>query len=116
MSNDLYQTEVREALAKDTTRLGDVYPLHKKGMSDSEIREKLNTSSIGTYSRLIKTIVGERLLPTVNSKGGLKNLKEDLKRFINRHSKDFSAETIQKLERLATECDRRAKDWPWRSL
>lgn len=98
MYNEQFQKKAQKAFENDTTKLRKVYGLHKNGMSRPEIRKKLNTESIGAYSRLIETI--ETGVPKASAK--------DLQRFINRHRKDFSAVDIQKLERLATECDRRA--------
>ncbi len=100
MDNEQFQERAQKAFENDTTKLREVYRLHKKGMSRSEIRKKLNTQSIGAYSRLIETI--EKGLPKASVK--------DLQRFINRHRKDFSVEDIKKLERLATECGRRANN------
>lgn len=98
MDNEQFQKKAQKAFENDTTKLSKVYGLHKKGMSRPEIRKKLNTEGIGAYSRLIETI--ETGVPKASAK--------DLQRFINRHRKGFSAVDIQKLKRLATECDRRA--------
>ena len=100
MDNEQFQERTQKAFENDTTKLREVYRLHKKGMSRPEIRKKLNTQNIGAYSRLIETI--EQGLPKASVK--------DLQRFINRHRKDFSVEDIKKLERLATECGRRANN------
>ena len=105
MDNGQYLDE--KALEKDTKRLGDVYRLHKKGMSPSEIRDKLKVKSIGAYSRAIEAIEKGKI-PTGRTTA--KSCRDILQSFIKRHDKDLSPEFIQKLQKLITECDRWANN------
>ena len=50
MNNEQYLNEVQKALEKDTSRLGDVYQLVKKGKSLPEISKELNISNEQAYS------------------------------------------------------------------
>ena len=101
MDNRQYLDE--RALENDNTRLGDVYRLHKKGMSRPKIRDKLKVKSIGAYSRVIVAIE-EGEIPTAPTTA--KSCRDILQSIIKRHGKDLSPEFIQKLQKLITECDR----------
>lgn len=105
MDNEQYLDE--KALEKDTTRLGDVYRLHKKGLSRPKIMDKLKVKSIGAYSRAIEAIEKEKL-PT--SPTTAKSCRDILRSFIKHHNKDLSSEFIQKLQKLIIECGRRANN------
>ena len=105
MDNGQYLDE--KALEKDTTRLGDVYRLHKKGMSRSEIKKKLKVKSIGAYSRAIEAIEKGKL-PTGRTTA--KSCGDILQSFIKHHDKYLSQEFVQKLQMLIKKCDHRANN------
>lgn len=109
MDNEQYLNEVKEALDKDNSRLGEVWKLEKEGKSAIEIAEKLNVSTPGfvyTQRRHIKAILEGNLpdTPTTATQCG-----RALRGFL-RHKDAFSEETIQTLEERAKECDRWATD------
>ena len=111
MDNEQYLNEVREALDKDTSRLGEVWRLNNEGMSPTEIAEELNVSTPGfvyTQRRHIQAIMEGNLpdTPTTASQCG-----RALRGFLrHKDAFSFSEETIQTLEERAKECDRRATD------
>ena len=107
MDDEQYLTEVQKALEHDTTRLGDVYRLVKKGKSLPEIRDKLKVRSIGAYSRAIEAIEKGKL---PKGRTTAKSCRDRLQSFIKNHCNTLSLETIQELERRSEECNRWATD------
>lgn len=108
--SDTYLEEVKSALNKDQTRLGDVWRLSKKGLSAKQIAEELNVKTHGfvyNAQRYIKAIVGGSV-PT--AKGRAKACGRYLRGFADRHRDSLSSETISKLREKADECDRSAAD------
>ncbi len=105
MDNGQYLDE--KALENDNTRLGDVYRLHKKGLSRPKIKDKLKVKSIGAYSRAIEAIEKGKL-PTGRTTA--KSCSDILQSIIKHHDKDLSPEFILKLQKLIIECDRWANN------
>ena len=88
MDNEQYLTEVRKALEKDTTSLGDVYQLVKKGKSLPEIAEELNVSNLQAYPYWTSVFTIEE------KKQMTRYCVKALSNFLKRHYKDFSKATI----------------------
>lgn len=91
MDNEQYLKEVQKALEKDTTRLGDVYQLAKKGKCLPEIAKELNISNEQAYSYWTSVFAIEE------QKYMNHYCRKALANFFKRHHKDFSEETITEL-------------------
>ena len=91
MDKEQYLNEVREALEKDTTSLGNVYQLVKKGKSLPEIAEELNVSNWQAYGYWTSVFAIEE------KKQMTRYCAKALFNFLKRHYKDFSKETITEL-------------------
>lgn len=106
MDNEQYVNEVREALENDTTRLGEVWRLTKKGKSPTKIAEELGHRTPGfvhSNQRHIRAIE-ENVLPTSFSAASL--CGNALRGFINRSRESLSEDTIQILKKRVEECFR----------
>ena len=91
MNNVQYLKEVQKALEKDTSRLGAVYRLVKKGKSLPEIAEELNVSSLQAYPYWTSVFTIEE------KKQMTRYCVKALRNFRKRHYKDFSRATITEL-------------------
>ena len=91
MNNAQYLNEVQKALKKDTTRLGEVYRLVKKGKSLLEIAEELNVSNLQAYCYWTSVFAIEE------QKQMTRYCVKALNNFLKRHHKDFCEETITEL-------------------
>ena len=106
--SDTYLEEVKSALNKDETRLGDVWRRPEK--KPKQIAGELGVpSSSWVYNsrKNIRAIV-DGSVPT-----GIEAAKECgrcLRGFADRHRDSLSSETISKLKEKADECDRSAAD------
>ena len=110
MNTDQYQNEIREALSRDDTRLGDVWRLSDEGKSPTEISQELNVSTIGfvyTYRSYIRAIEEGDISfsPSIAKQSG-----RALRSFLKRYRDELRRETVYVLESRARECDRRAAD------
>ncbi len=86
MNNAQYLNEVQKALKKDTTRLGEVYRLVKKGKSLLEIAEELNVSNLQAYCYWTSVFAIEE------QKQMTRYCVKALNNFLKRHHKDFCEE------------------------
>lgn len=91
MDNEQYLKEVQKALEKDTTSLGNVYQLVKKGKSLPEIAEDLNVSNGQAYGYWTSVFAIEE------KKQMTRHCAKALFNFLKRYYKDFSEETITEL-------------------
>ena len=112
MDNEQYLNEVQKALDKNTQTLGEVWRLTNEGKAAGEIAEELGHKDpkfqfVNRNKQYIQAIE-KGVLPTGVWMAG--DCSRVLRRFIEYHSEDFSAETIQELERRAEECTRRANN------
>ena len=112
MDNEQYLTEVRKALEKDDTRLGDVWRLAQEGKSSDDIAKELGHTDkkpqfVDRTKECIQAIE-KGVLPFAAWMA--EYCGRVLGSFIERHREDFSAETNQELEKRAAECDRRANN------
>ena len=106
--SDTYLEEVKSALNKDETRLGDVWRRPEK--KPKQIAKELGVpSSSWVYEsrNAIKAIV-DGFVPTLKTSAEL--CGRGLKGFADRHRDSLSSETISKLQEKADECDRSAAD------
>ena len=114
MDNEQYLNEVRKALDRDTTRLGDVWRLTNEDKTPSEIGKELNPDGkytyVYSYQKYIQVITDEEL-PETTSTRVANDWRKILQSFLRRHKDAFSPDpTIKELERRIEECDRRATD------
>ena len=110
--SDTYREEVERALSEDETRLGVVWRLSQKGVSEEEIKKELNVKTTGVVygtRRYIKAIIDTfrvEILPLSR----LQRYAQELRGFVERHQEHLSPATIMEIEKRVAECDRRAKD------
>ena len=112
MNNAQYLNEVQKALENDDTRLGDVWRLVQEGKSSGNIAKELGHTDkkpqfVDRTKECIQAIE-KGVLPFATWMAGY--CSRVLRSFIERHREDFSSETIEELEKRATECDRRANN------
>ena len=106
--SDTYLEEVKSALNKDETRLGDVWRRPEK--KPKQIAKELGVpSSSWVYNaqRYIKAIVDGSVPKAPKA---AKVCGRRLRGFADRHRDSLSSETISKLREKADECDRSADD------
>lgn len=110
MDNEQYLNEVQKALENDDTRLGDVWRLTNEGKSAIDIVEELGleTPQYVHKNRRHRKAIIEGILPKKTTSA--RECKDALRGFIKRGQEYLSTETIQELEKRATECDRLATD------
>ena len=109
---DTYLEEVKSALNEDTTRLGDVWRLSKKGLGAKQIAEELKVPSssfvyagfVYDYRSYIRAIL-EGILP--ESRTRAKGCASVLRGFAKpkNHGVSFSPATYSELQKRAKECD-----------
>ena len=105
--DDTYLEEVKSALNKDTTRLGDVWRLSEKGLNATQIAKELKTPSssyVYSYRRCIRAIL-EGILP--ESRTPAKDCASVLRGFAEpkNHGVSFCPATYSELQKKAKECD-----------
>ena len=111
---DTYLEEVKSALNKDKTRLGDVWRLSAEGLDAKQIAKELDVPTPGFVSsnrRDIKAIV-EGVLP--QSRSTAKGCASTLRGFAKakNHGVSFSDATCAELQKRAKECDDLSADDP----
>ncbi len=105
--------EVKKALDNDPTLYGEVWRRSKENNTSDEIIAEIakergtGTQHIVSRWKFIQYILGGDP-PTSPSEA--RKYGSRLRGFLKRHREAFSAETIQKLEKRAEECDRRASN------
>ena len=112
MNNEQYLKEVQKALEKDTTSLGNVYRLVKKGKSLTEIAEEINVPNkhvkYFSYYQVLVIVKGKiDARPTT-----ARNCVTALRGFLKRHRQDFSKATIQELTKREQICNKLANHRP----
>ena len=119
MADDNYREEIKQALERDAENeelRGRVWKLSAEGKSSQQIGEELGTPTYGwvdSYKRNIRAIeYGE--LPSAPSPA--KQCGSALRGFLKKHKGSLSEPTCSRLQTLANECDRIARDPEKRAL
>ena len=113
MNNGQCLNELQKALVNDPTLYGEVWRRSKENKTSDEIIAEIakergtGTQHIVSRWKFIQYILGGGP-PTSPSEA--RRYGSRLRGFLKRHREDFSAETIQKLEKRIKECDRRANN------
>ncbi len=113
MNNAQYLNEVQKALVNDPVLYGEVWRRSKENKTSDEIIAEIakergtGTQHIVSRWKFIQYILGGEP-PTSPSEA--RRFGSRLRGFLKRHREDLSAKTIQKLEKRAEECDRRASN------
>ena len=107
MVDNMYLEEVKSALNKDKTRLGDVWRLSKEGLDANQIAKELNVPSYAFVygTRQVIRAIEEGILP--QSRSVAKDCASILRGFAKakNHGVSFSDATYSELQKRAKECD-----------
>ncbi|MDE0553009.1 MAG: GIY-YIG nuclease family protein [Candidatus Poribacteria bacterium] len=106
--SDTYLEEVKSALNKDETRLGDVWRLREKELGPKEIAEELGVrSDAWVYAtRQSISVIVDGVMPT---KGVAEECGRNARGLAKRYRDSFSSTTFSKLQERADKCDRIAR-------